>query len=77
VLDDALFDGWRVEVDGEPAPVVRVDELMRGVIVDAGTHEVTWRYTVPGIRLGALVSLLTALALAGAAVALRVRARRA
>lgn len=76
VLDDALFEGWRVEVDGRPAPVVRVDSVLRGVVVDAGTHRVTWRYTVPGIRLGAALSLLAAFVLAAAAVALRVRARR-
>jgi hypothetical protein len=75
VLNDALFDGWSVEVDGRPAPVVRVDELMRGVVVPAGAHEVTWRYAVPGLRLGALVSLLAALALLGAGAWLRLRAR--
>lgn len=77
VLDDALFDGWRVEVDGRSAPVVRVDSVLRGVVVPAGTHRVVWSYTVPGIRVGAAVSALAALALLGAAVGLRVRARRA
>ena len=77
VLNDALFDGWSVEVDGRAAPALRVNELMRGTIVGPGTHEVTWRYRVPGMRLGALVSLLTLLALGGAGVALRLRTRRA
>jgi hypothetical protein len=76
VLNDALFDGWSVEVDGRPAPALRVNEVMRGVVVGPGTHEVTWRYRVPGMRLGALLSLLTALALAGALVAVRLRGRR-
>ncbi len=77
VLNDALFDGWSVEVDGRPAPALRVNELMRGVIAGPGTHEVTWTYRVPGLRLGALLSLLTALGLVGAAVWLRMRSRRA
>jgi hypothetical protein len=76
VLDDALFEGWRVEVDGRPAPVVRVDSVLRGVVVPAGTHRVVWSYTVPGIRLGAAVSLLALLALVAGAVSLRLRARR-
>jgi len=77
VLDDALFDGWRVAVDGRPAPVVRVDDVMRGVVVGPGTHRVTWSYTVPGIRLGALLSLLAAVALAATALTIRRRGRRA
>lgn len=77
VLDDALFDGWRVTVDGRPAPAVRVDDVMRGVVVPAGAHRIAWRYTVPGIRLGAALSLLAALALLAAAAVLRARRRRA
>jgi len=77
VLDDALFDGWSVAVDGRPARAVRVDDVMRGVVVAPGTHRVTWSYTVPGIRLGALLSLLAALVLLGGAVWLRLSRRRA
>ena len=75
VLDDALFEGWRVEVDGRRAPVVRVDSVLRGVVVPAGTHRVVWSYTVPGIRLGAALSLLAALTLIAGAVSLRLRRR--
>jgi hypothetical protein len=76
VLDDALFPGWSVAVDGRPAPVVRVNELMRGVVVGPGSHEVTWRYAVPGLRLGALLSLLSAIALLVAGVWLSTRRQR-
>lgn len=76
VLDDALFDGWSVDVDGEPAPALRVDDVMRGVVVPAGAHRVVWRYTVPGIRLGAALSLIAALMLAAAALVPRLRRRR-
>jgi hypothetical protein len=78
VLDDALIDGWSVAVDGRPARALRVDEVMRGVMAPAGSHEVVWSYAVPGLRAGALLSLAAALALAGAAgVALVLRGRRA
>lgn len=76
VLNDGWSDGWRVSVDGEPAPAVRVDTVMRGVVVDSGEHVVTWRYTVPGIRLGAAISVATLIGLAAVAVALRLRGRR-
>jgi hypothetical protein len=77
MLDDNFTEGWRVRVDGRPVPALHVDDVMRGVIVPAGSHEVAWSYTVPGLRLGVLVSSLTALGLAGAAIAVRLRRRRA
>ncbi len=52
VLNDAIADGWSVTVDGKQRPALRVDDVMRGVIVPAGTHVITWRYRVPGLRLG-------------------------
>lgn len=33
---------------------------MRGVSVPAGTHVIVWRYRVPGLRLGAILSGLAA-----------------
>jgi len=76
VLDEALLPGWSVRVDGRPAPALRVDDVMRGVIVPAGQHRIVWSYAVPGLRVGALVSLLTLVALAGGALALGGRSRR-
>ncbi len=77
VLNDALMDGWSVAVDGEPAAALRVNDVMRGVMVPPGSHAVAWSYAVPGLRLGVLLSLLTAVALAAAAVALAQHGRRA
>jgi len=39
--------------------------VMRGVEVPAGTHLVEWSYRVPGLRVGALVSLLALLVVGG------------
>jgi Bacterial membrane protein YfhO len=76
VLNDALMDGWTVTVDGHAAPALHVDDLMRGVVVPAGTHRVVWRYSVPGLRLGAILSLLTLLALLAVTTTLTLRSRR-
>jgi hypothetical protein len=75
LLDDSLADGWSVRVDGRPAHVVRADDVLRGVVVDPGRHEIRWSYTVPGLRAGAALSLLALAALAGAGIVL-VRRRR-
>jgi len=76
MLDDDFTDGWRVRVDGRAAPALHVDDVMRGVIVPAGVHEVTWSYTVPGLALGVAITLLTLLGFASAALAPRLRVRR-
>jgi len=75
LLGDNLADGWSVRVDGRPARVVRADDVLRGVIVGPGRHEIRWSYTVPGLRAGAALSLLALAALAGAGIVL-VRRRR-
>jgi uncharacterized membrane protein YfhO len=64
VLNDRLKDGWSVQVDGHDAQALRVNAVMRGVVVPAGTHNVRWSYRVPGLRLGAVLSLLGLLVLA-------------
>jgi hypothetical protein len=62
VLGDQLLDGWRVRVDGRPATPLRVNAVLRGVAVDAGSHTIEWSYRVPGLRAG--------VGLSGAAVVL-------
>lgn len=61
VLNDSWAPGWSVTVDGKPAPVLRVDDVMRGVAVPAGSHRIEWSYRVPGLRAGALLSVVALL----------------
>jgi hypothetical protein len=75
VLNDTLAPGWSVRVDGRPAPAIRVNDVMRGVAVPAGSHEVEWRFRVPGLRAGAALSLAALLGLL-ALGAIRVRQGR-
>jgi len=77
VLDDQYMSGWSVSVDGRPARVVPTDVVLRGVVVPAGRHEVAWRYRVPGLPLGAALSLAGALALLAWGLLLRRSARTA
>ena len=58
VLLDEKAPGWTAEVDGEPAPILLADGLFRAVPVPHGAREVVFRYRTPGLRLGAVVSLL-------------------
>jgi len=77
VLDDAWAPGWSVSVDGRPARALRTDIVMRGVVVPTGRHRIVWTYEVPGLRIGALLSLLGVLGLAAWAGVLLVQSTRA
>jgi hypothetical protein len=44
VLSDNMYPGWEATVDGEPAEILLTNHTFRGVMVDAGSHEVTFRF---------------------------------
>ncbi len=74
VLADQLLDGWSVRVDGRPARPLRVNTVLRGVVVGPGRHTIVWSYRVPGLRAGAAMSAIAlALLLAMALIAYRRR----
>ena len=73
VLGDNWFPGWKAKLDGKPADVERVDYVLRGTVADRGHHRIEYRYEPASWRIGWVLSLLTALALAGAVVASRRR----
>lgn len=45
VLNEIMFPGWQVTVDGASASPVRVNYLMRAVWVKAGHHAITWTFS--------------------------------
>jgi len=65
VLGDPWYPQWRVEVDGRPAELLRVDHAFRGVRVPAGDHRVVFTYQDRALQAGLVLSGLTALGLAG------------
>lgn len=44
VLHDIYYPGWRVYVDGERRPMLKVNLIFRGVEVGKGRHNVTFRF---------------------------------
>jgi hypothetical protein len=67
VLAEAQAEGWSATLDGAPVPILLADGQFRSVRVPPGDHEVLFRYTQPGLRTGAWISL-AALLLAGASL---------
>lgn len=57
VLSDAWFPEWRADVDGEEVEILRANAAYRAVRVEAGRHEVRFRYEPRSFRVGVAVSL--------------------
>jgi hypothetical protein len=64
VLSEMWFPGWRAAVDGAPAPVLRANSLLRAVWLPPGEHRVVMTFEPESVRVGVIVSVMTALILA-------------
>ena len=76
VVRNAWERGWEATVDGEPAPLLRVDFFLQAVPVGGGHHEVRLVYREPAIAIGLLASALVWLVFTGAVAASVALARR-
>ena len=65
VLSDAWFPGWRATVDGTPAPIARANVAFRAVSVPPGRHRVVFEYAPASFRIGATISGVALLLIAG------------
>ncbi|MGE0881678.1 MAG: DUF6541 family protein [Acidimicrobiia bacterium] len=67
-IAEQFAPGWTARVDGKPVKAFAVDGFRVATSVPAGSHRIEFRYRAPGLRLGELVSLVTALILLAAFV---------
>ena len=58
-IDDEIF------IDGEKKETKKAAGYFLSCAIEKGDHEITLKYTVPGIKLGAVISLLSLLTLFG------------
>ena len=65
VLGDLHYPGWKARVDGRDVPIERVNYLLRGVELDAGRHEVEFRYEPVSWRAAWILSLVALAIVAG------------
>lgn len=63
VLGEVWYPGWRALVDGLEAPIQRVEETLRGIYLDPGSHIVELRYSPWTVWVGVTISACTALCL--------------
>lgn len=58
VLPVTYDSGWSVIVDGSTATLLSADASFLAVELPEGSHQVEFRYTTPGLRIGAGISVL-------------------
>jgi hypothetical protein len=63
VLSEVFYPGWRAQLDGRNEEIWRVNYDLRAVAVAAGKHRIELVYAPTSIKIGAVVSLTTALCL--------------
>ena len=54
-------ENWRTKVDGKDAEIIRVGGALTGIMLDAGTHEISMVYVPGGLTAGAVISAVCAL----------------
>lgn len=52
VLSERDYPGWRATVDDEPAPLLRANDVLRGLYLTPGPHQITLAFTPPGLTRG-------------------------
>ncbi|MSQ23082.1 MAG: hypothetical protein EXR58_00800 [Chloroflexi bacterium] len=57
ILSQPNYPGWKAEVDGEPADLLRADYAFQGVLVPAGQHHVRVYYDPISFKIGLAITL--------------------
>jgi hypothetical protein len=68
ILADIYYPGWRLTIDGEDAPIYRVNRIMRGAAVRTGRHRLVYTYAPGWFVLGGQITLAAVATLAALAV---------
>ena len=63
ILTDIFYPGWQVLIDEKPSEILRVNGLVRGVVVPAGSHIIEFNYLPESFWYGLIVSIFTAVIL--------------
>jgi hypothetical protein len=59
VLSDTYFPGWKAEVDGKRTPILLTDYLLRGIVVDPGSHRVRFSYRPDSFYIGLGLTIIS------------------
>jgi uncharacterized membrane protein YfhO len=65
VVSEQAYPGWEAFVDGNPTQIFTANAVMRAVYLEAGMHQVEFRFHPTSFRLGLMVAAITLLMLSG------------
>jgi Predicted membrane protein len=62
VFSEIFYDaGWKAFIDGKETPIVKVNYVLRGLAVPAGTHDIEFRFEPQGYYTGQKITLVATL----------------
>lgn len=71
VFSEVYYEkGWEAYIDGEPAPIIRTNYALRGLVVPEGAHEIEFVFAPKSVRIGNMISLAGSLVLGASFVGL-------
>lgn len=59
VVSEAMYPGWRCEVDGREAAIERASYIFRGVFLESGRHRITFSFMPKGLPAGIVASVVS------------------
>jgi hypothetical protein len=68
ILSEVSYPGWKAFIDGQPADILTVDALLRGLPLSAGRHTVELKFEPLSLYAGTLISLSSLLSILIAAL---------
>ncbi len=71
VLAYTYYPGWRATIDGQPADVLRANYAFMALPLETGKHRVVLDYRPTSLALGALITVLSVLAITSVVVITR------
>jgi hypothetical protein len=63
VFSEMFFDEWEATIDGEKAPIIQVDYVLRGLEIPKGKHEIVFQYQPKIVAKGNSITLISYLLL--------------
>ena len=60
VLTDTYYPGWNAKIDDKAVHIIRANWTQRAVVVPKGSHTVTFSYEPISVRIGIILSMISA-----------------
>jgi uncharacterized membrane protein YfhO len=59
VLNIPYCDGWKATVNGKPQAIIKANGAFSGLLLEPGKYDIELNYTAPGLKLGAIITVLS------------------